>query len=116
MRRIDRRVGTLILLLAVALAVPAIGGVYYTRLATQIAIYGMAALSVDLLIGYAGLITFGQAALFGVGAYVAGMLTVAGIHNAIIVWPAAVIVAAAFALVIGALTLRTGGFQFIMVT
>jgi branched-chain amino acid transport system permease protein len=116
MRRIDRRVGTLILLLAFALAVPAIGGVYYTRLATQIAIYGMAALSVDLLIGYAGLITFGQAALFGVGAYVAGMLTVAGIHNAFIVWPAAVIVAMAFALVIGSLTLRTSGFQFIMVT
>jgi branched-chain amino acid transport system permease protein len=116
MRRIDRRVGALILLLVFALAVPVIGGVYYTRLATQIAIYGLAALSVDLLIGYAGLITFGQAALFGVGAYVAGMLTVAGIHNAFIVWPAAVIVAMAFALVIGALTLRTSGFQFIMVT
>ena len=45
--------------------------------------YGMAAVSVDLLLGYAGLVTFGQAAFFGVGAYAAGMLTVAGVHEAL---------------------------------
>ena len=56
-------------------------GIYYMRFATQIAIYGMAALSVDLLLGYTGLITFGQAGLFGVGAYAAGMLIVYGIHQ-----------------------------------
>ena len=95
---------------------PLLGNIYYTRFATQIAMYGMAALSVDLLLGYAGLITFGQAAFFGVGAYAAGMLTVAGVHDALIVWPAAVLAAVAFALVIGALSLRTEGFQFIMVT
>lgn len=103
-------------LLAVALAVPLLRDVYYIRFATQIAIYGMAALSVDLLLGYAGLITFGQAALFGVGAYAAGMLTVAGVSDALIVWPAAIVVSMLFALAIGALALRTSGFQFIMVT
>ena len=63
----------------------------------------MAALSVDLLLGYTGLITFGQAALFGIGAYAAGMLTVYGVTNALIVWPLAMLVAMLFALVIGSL-------------
>ena len=67
-------------------------GIYYTRFATQIAIYGMAALSVDLLLGYTGLITFGQAGLFGVGAYAAGMMTVYGVTNAFVAWPLAVLI------------------------
>jgi len=112
----NRRALLFAVLVVVAAAVPAMGSTYDTRFATQIAIYGMAALSVDVLLGYGGLITFGQAALFGVGAYAAGMLTVAGITDALIVWPAAVLVSMAFALVIGALALRTSGFQFIMVT
>jgi branched-chain amino acid transport system permease protein len=111
-----RRTLLFVALLVIAAAVPALGNTYDTRFATQIAIYGMAALSVDLLLGYGGLITFGQAALFGVGAYAAGMLTTAGITDAVIVWPAAVLTAMAFAVVIGALALRTSGFQFIMVT
>ncbi len=94
-----RRRGVLLLvLLAVAIALPPYCGTYYTRFATQIAIYGMAALSVDLLLGYTGLITFGQAALFGVGAYAAGMLTVYGLTNAFVAWPLAVLVSMLFAL------------------
>ncbi len=114
--RFNRRTALHLVLLALALAVPLLGNTYYTRFATQIAMYGMAALSVDLLLGYVGLITFGQAAFVGVGAYVTGMLTVAGVNDALIVWPAAVLAAVAFALIIGALSLRTEGFQFIMVT
>jgi branched-chain amino acid transport system permease protein len=113
---IERRGLLLLLLLAAAIVLPPWLGVYYTRFATQIAIYGMAALSVDLLLGYTGLITFGQAALFGVGAYAACMLTVYGVSNAFIVWPVAMLTAMIFALVIGGLSLRTRGFQFIMVT
>src|SRR5579885_2081826 len=111
--KISRRTLLLAVLVLLALAVPLLGDTYYTRFATQIAIYGMAAVSVDLLRGYAGLITFGQAALFGVGAYAAGMLTVAGVHDALIVWPAAMLAAMIFAVAIGALSLRTTGFQFI---
>ena len=111
-----RRGALLFVLLAVAIALPPYCGTYYTRFATQIAIYGMAALSVDLLLGYSGLITFGQAALFGVGAYAAGMLTVYGLSDALVTWPLAVLVSMLFALAIGALSLRTRGFQFIMVT
>src|SRR5947209_11303465 len=111
-----RRGALLLLLVAVAIVLPPYCGTYYTRFATQIAIYGMAALSVDLLLGYGGLITFGQAALFGVGAYAAGMLTVYGLTDALVTWPLAVLVSMLFALAIGALSLRTLGFQFIMVT
>jgi branched-chain amino acid transport system permease protein len=111
-----RRSLLLLLLLGAAIVLPPYFGVYYTRFATQIAIYGMAALSVDLLLGYTGLITFGQAALFGVGAYAAGMLTVYGLTDAFVVWPLAVLIAMLFALAIGSLSLRTRGFQFIMVT
>ena len=82
MALLNRRGLLLVLLLVVAIVLPPYLGIYYTRFATQIAIYGMAALSVDLLLGYTGLITFGQAALFGVGAYAAGMLTVSGLTNA----------------------------------
>ena len=71
-----RREMLLILLLACAIVLPPWLGTYYVRFATQIAIYGMAALSIDLLLGYTGLITFGQAGIFGVGAYAAGMLIV----------------------------------------
>jgi branched-chain amino acid transport system permease protein len=111
-----RRSLLLLLLLAAAIVLPPWFGVYHTRFATQIAIYGMAALSVDLLLGYTGLITFGQAALFGVGAYAAGMLTVYGFTNALVAWPLAILVSMLFALAIGSLSLRTRGFQFIMVT
>src|SRR5665213_4113260 len=112
----SRRTLLYLALIALALAVPLAGNTYYTRFATQIAMYGMAAVSVDLLLGFAGLTTFGQAAFFGIGAYAAGMITVAGLHEALIVWPLAMLASVGFALVIGALALRTEGFQFIMVT
>jgi branched-chain amino acid transport system permease protein len=103
-------------MLAAAVALPPWLGTYHVRFATQIAIYGMAALSVDLLLGYTGLITFGQAAIFGVGAYAAGMLIVSGVTNAFVAWPLAMLISMLVALCIGALSLRTRGFQFIMVT
>jgi len=111
-----RRELLLLMLLAAAVVLPPWLGIYYVRFATQIAIYGMAALSVDLLLGYTGLITFGQAAIFGVGAYAAGMLIVSGITNAFVAWPLAILISMLVALAIGALSLRTRGFQFIMVT
>lgn len=105
-----------VLLVVLAACVPALGDVFYTRLATQIAIYGMVALSVDLLVGYTGLLTFGHAAFFGIGAYVTGILSTHGLLSAFLVWPVAIIAAMLAALVIGAFALRTAGFQFIMVT
>src|SRR5262249_16077473 len=106
-----RRVALLFVLLPVTIALPPHSATYYDRFATLISIDGMAAVSADLLLGYSGLITFGQAALFGVGAYAAGKLTVYGLTDALVTWPLAVLVSMLFALAIGALSLRTRGFQ-----
>jgi branched-chain amino acid transport system permease protein len=114
--KVGRRELLLVAILAAAVVLPPWLGTYHVRFATQIAIYGMAALSVDLLLGYTGLITFGQAAIFGVGAYAAGMLIVSGVSSAFVAWPLAILISMLFALGIGALSLRTRGFQFIMVT
>ncbi len=97
-------------------------------LGTQVVIYGIAAVSLDLLIGYCGLSSFGHAAFFGLSAYIVGIMALdaksgeaflwllPGSTEAWIVWPLAVLVAAFAALVIGALSLRTSGIQFIMIT
>ncbi len=107
------------------------GEPYLISLFTRILIYALAAVSLDLLLGYGGLISLGHAAYLGIGAYVVGILhqhqsegmpllswpiLVQGSDNALLVWPAAVLVAAFFALAIGALCLRTRGMHFIMIT
>jgi branched-chain amino acid transport system permease protein len=109
--------------LAAALAMPDL-----LTLGSQVAIYAIAAASLDLLIGYAGLASFGHAGFFGLGAYVVGILAfhaadgsrflglVPGATQAWIVWPAAIGVCALAALGIGALSLRTAGVSFIMIT
>ncbi len=97
-------------------------------LGSQIAIYAIAAASLDLLIGYAGMSSFGHAGFFGLGGYVVGILAfhaadnslflgiVPGLTDAWLVWPIAIAVTALAALAIGALSLRTSGVSFIMMT
>lgn len=106
----------LLALVAALLALPLLGEVYYVKFATRALAYGIAALALDLVVGYGGLISFGHAAFFGIGAYTTGVLAAQGIDNALIVWPAAIFVAAVFAGVVGALSLRTSGIYFIFVT
>ena len=57
----------LLVLLVAALAVPLLGQPYYTKLAVRMLIFGLAALSLDLIVGYAGLVSLGHAAFFGLG-------------------------------------------------
>ena len=102
--------------MALLLAGPLLGDSYYTRLATRLLIYGMIALSLDLILGYGGMVSFGHAAFVGVGAYTAAILIHHGVGSALIGWPAAVLLSAVVALAIGALSLRTGGVYFIMIT
>lgn len=104
------------------------GEQYLISLFTRVIIYSLAAVSLDLLIGYGGLVSLGHAAFVGVGAYVTAILfyhgfaaepllgLVSGSDNALIVWPLAVLISAAFAFVIGSLSLRTSGMHFIMIT
>ncbi|MHC0506106.1 branched-chain amino acid ABC transporter permease [Achromobacter aegrifaciens] len=93
------------------------GSDYYTGLAIKIMIYGIFALSLQLLVGGAGLVSLGHAAFFGIGAYVAALLSPES-EAAGLWWllPAALLAAAAYALATGALALRTRGVYFIMVT
>src|SRR5262245_63834548 len=79
-------------------------------------IYAIAATSLNLILGYGGMVSFGHAAFLGAGAYTVGILMAEGVTSAWIAWPAAVGIAALFALVIGAISLRTRGVYFIMIT
>jgi len=101
---------------AIGAALLIVGDAYYLKFATRILIYGIAAVALDLVVGFGGLISFGHAAFFGIGAYVAGILAQAGIQSAILVWPAAMVVAGVIAALIGALSLRTSGIYFIFAT
>ncbi|HZM33558.1 MAG TPA: branched-chain amino acid ABC transporter permease [Burkholderiales bacterium] len=98
------------------LAMQAIDQTFYIGFGARVLIYAMAAASLNLVLGYGGMVSFGHAAFFGAGAYVAGILAVEGVRSAWLAWPAAVAVAALAALVIGAMSLRTRGVYFIMIT
>ncbi len=96
---------------------PLVGGNYGTDLVAKIMIFAIFALSLELLVGSTGLVCFGHAALFGIGAYAAVLLAPES-EPAALWWiiPAAVGASAAYALFMGALSLRTKGVYFIMVT
>ncbi|SDI36234.1 branched-chain amino acid ABC transporter permease [Lutimaribacter saemankumensis] len=97
-------------------------------LSARILMYAMAAASLNLILGYGGMVSFGHAAYFGVGAYVVGILyshwmsevpvfgLFPGSNQLLVTLPIAMIVSGLAALLIGALSLRTGGVQFIMIT
>lgn len=107
---------TLLVFAALALY-PLFTGSYGIDLVTKIMIYAIFALSLELLVGTTGLICFGQAAFFGIGAYAAVLLS-PPTESPSLLWllTACVLAAAVYALVVGALSLRTKGAYFIMVT
>ena len=104
------------LLLAAAILLPFLDQPYYTKLASRMAIFALVAMSLDLLVGYAGLVSFGHAAFFGVGVYTAGLLPMLGIQQAIVILPAAALAAALIGCVTGAVSLRSSGLYFIFIT
>ena len=103
-------------LAAFPLAMQAADNLFYVNLATRMLIYAIAASSLNLVLGYGGMVSFGHAAFFGAGAYIVGILAYEGVTNLWIAWPLAVAAAALAALVIGAISLRTRGVYFIMIT
>lgn len=105
--------GILVLLPAGALAT---AHEYLLDLFTRVMIFSVAACALDLLLGYAALVTFGQAAFIGLGAYAVGILASHGIDEALISLPAALALSALFALATGIVCLRTKGVYFIMIT
>ncbi|MEZ5614495.1 MAG: branched-chain amino acid ABC transporter permease [Rhodocyclaceae bacterium] len=113
-----RKPHTVFLAAALLLAVfPLFGGAFYVQLISKIMVMAIFAMSLDLLIGYTGLVSFGHAAVFGLAGYVLALLGPQ--YEAASLWwslPAAMAACAAFALVTGLLVLRTKGIYFIMVT
>jgi branched-chain amino acid transport system permease protein len=105
-----------VLAIAFPLVMHAFDQQFYISFATRVLIYAMAAASLNLVLGYGGMVSFGHAAFFGAGAYVVGILTTEGLTSAWLTWPAAIATAALAALVIGAISLRTRGVYFIMIT
>jgi branched-chain amino acid transport system permease protein len=89
---------------------------YVLDLFSRIMIFAIAAVALDFLIGYGGLISFGHAAFVGLGAYAVGILSVHGFTDALIALPVALAASALFALATGAVCLRTQGVYFIMIT
>ena len=84
--------------------------------AARIVVYAIAAVALDFVLGFGGLVSFGHAAFLGIGAYAVGIASVNGITDLALTIPIAAVAAGAFALVTGAIGLRTGGVYFIMIT
>lgn len=89
---------------------------FYIGFASRIMIYALAATSLNLVLGYGGMVSFGHAAFVGAGAYTVAILMAEGVASAWIAWPLAVLLAGALAAAIGAVCLRTRGVYFIMIT
>ncbi|HET9716959.1 MAG TPA: branched-chain amino acid ABC transporter permease [Pseudolabrys sp.] len=93
-----------------------VGDRFLLTLFTRIVILALAAVSLNLILGFGGMMSFGHAAYLGIGGYAVGMLAHEEIFSGFVQWPVALAASALFALVIGALSLRTRGVYFIMIT
>jgi branched-chain amino acid transport system permease protein len=89
---------------------------YYIDLIRRVMVFAIAAASLNLILGYGGLVSFGHAAYLGVGAYAVGIFAFYGIHNGWLQWAVAIGASALVALGIGAISVRTRGIYFIMIT
>ena len=89
---------------------------YLLGLGTRIMIFAIAAVALDLVVGYGALVSFGHAAFIGLGAYAVGILAAHGIGEVLVSLPTALVASILFALATGAVSLRTRGVYFIMIT
>ena len=92
------------------------GNTFMMTLFTRIIILAIAAVSLNLIMGFGGMVSFGHAAYLGIGGYVVGILAKEGIDTGFVQWPLALLLSGLFALGVGALSLRTRGVYFIMIT
>jgi branched-chain amino acid transport system permease protein len=89
---------------------------FYVDMVARIMILAIAAVSLDVILGYGGMVSFGHAAYMGIGAYSVGILSYYGIDNGFIQFPLAMAASALIGLAFGAMSLRTSGVYFIMIT
>lgn len=118
MPHLPRPVAWALVLATIVLAsYPLWGETFYIRLVTKIMVLAIFAMSLDLLVGYTGLVSLGHAAFFGIGGYmVGGMINKAEIANGFAILPVSLAASAVAALVIGWVAIRTTGIYFIMIT
>ena len=114
-RALTLTVGLLALAL-VPVAAAALNQPFYLDLFRRIMIFAIAAVSLDLILGYGGMVSFGHAAYLGLGAYAVAIPAHYGIESGLVQWPLAMVLSGLVALVIGAISLRTSGVYFIMIT
>jgi branched-chain amino acid transport system permease protein len=92
------------------------GNTFTLTLFTRVLILATAAVSLNLIMGYGGMVSFGHAAYLGIGGYAVGILAKEGVGSGLVQWPVAIAASALYAFVVGALSLRTRGVYFIMIT
>lgn len=117
MDRLDKRAADLLvwlLLLTMPFWLPAIGG--YTQLGSRVVILALAAMSLNFLLGYTGVLSFGHAAYFGLGVYGTGLTIKYLVANTLVGMAVGVLAGIAAAAVIGVLIVRLRGIYFAMVT
>jgi branched-chain amino acid transport system permease protein len=115
----SRAIVTAAILTLLALLPPVatwLGQDFYVDVFTRIMIFGLAAVSLDIILGYGGMVSFGHAAYLGIGAYAVGILAFYGIDNGFVQFGVAILASATVALFIGVVSLRTSGVYFIMIT
>jgi branched-chain amino acid transport system permease protein len=109
-----------VVLLAALVALPGVAQatdeLFYVTLATRVLVFALAASSLNLVLGYGGMVSFGHALYIGLGAYVVGICVHFGIGNGWIHLGATVVLCGAVAFVTGPICLRTSGLAFIMIT
>ena len=112
------RAATIAVFFVLLAGFPQLGQDFYTELVTRVMIMSIFAVSLDLLVGYTGLVSFGHAAWFGMGGYVFALLgTKYQVTNSLwLTLPAAMVVTAFFSFLVGLFVLRARGMFFIMVT
>jgi branched-chain amino acid transport system permease protein len=108
------------IVLAALTVLPLAAGVtdqpFYVDIGTRIVIFAIAALSLDIILGYSGMVSFGHASYLGLGAYAVGILAFYGVTDGFVQFGVAIAVSALAALFIGAVSVRTAGVYFIMIT
>jgi branched-chain amino acid transport system permease protein len=105
-----------LVVLAALVLLPFFGDTFHMRVVTRALVMGLAAIGLDLVFGYGGMMSFGHAAFLGVGGYAVGILAVYGISEGLVALPIALVCAAIAGYITGALSVRASGIFFIMIT
>lgn len=103
-------------MLALAVIFPLFGGPFYIRLGIETLLLGTVALSVDILLGYAGLLSLGQAAYFGLAAYISALMYLHVTQSFWLVFLTVMVVTGVFSLLLGAVAIRAKGVYFALIT